>query len=127
MSITLRVSKEGYDVKSESDLDNLIFSSEYGTLKYHASGTVEVSANGSDAEETVAHGLGYTPFFITYANSPANTSRFSMTPIVFQDVSNYTYIEGYADDTYLYFTIHTNSAVIDVDFYYKIFRNDTSL
>jgi len=127
MTVLFKLTKPTFDALTETDPNNMVFSSAYNTLKYHVSGTVQLTASGSDTETSVTHSLGYVPFFLVYYNSPISTTRFSMTPFVFEDVTNYSYIESYADTTKVYFTIHTNSLNATVDFYYKIFRNSTNL
>lgn len=123
----MKLSKPTFNALTETDPDNLVFSSEYNTLKYYVSGTVQLSVSAADAETNVTHGLGYVPFFLVYYKHPAFTTRFSMTPDVFEDVVNYSYIEAYADNDKIYFTTHTNSLTATLDFYYKIFKNSTNL
>ena len=127
MSILMKFSKAGFNVLTTTDPDDLSFSSEYNTLKYETSGTVQLVVSGANAETSVSHGFSYIPVFFTYYNDPVSTSRYSMTPLVFEDVVNYTYIESYADTSKIYFTVHTNSLNATITFYYKIFKNDTNL
>lgn len=123
----IRIAKPGFDVLTEPDLDNIVFDSDYDTLKYHLSGNVSLPVSGSDAETSITHGLGYVPFFIVFVKNPVFTTRYSMTPFVFVDVSNYAYLSAYADNDKIYFTAHTNVLNTTVDFAYKVFRNNTGL
>jgi hypothetical protein len=123
----IRIAKPGYNVLTETDLDNIIFDSAYDTLKYHLSGTKSLVVAGSDAETTVTHGLGYIPFFIVFVQNPSVTTRYSMTPYVFEDVADYAYLSAYADSDKIYFTAHTNTLNATVNYYYKVFRNNTGL
>lgn len=128
MTVLMKISKSGSNALTETDPNNLIFSSEYGTLKYHLSGTTQLVASGSSVETSITHGLGYVPFFLSYYNSPLNSARFSMTPDVFEGSPNlYSYIDSYADTDKIYFSIHTNTLNATVDFYYKVFRNRLGL
>lgn len=127
MSAIIRISKPGFNVFSETDINNIVFDSDYDTLKYHASGSISLAASGANAETTVTHGLGYIPFFVVFYKSPISTTRYSATPEAFVDVGNYSFICAYADDDKIYFTIHTNVLNATIDFEYKIFRNDTGL
>lgn len=127
MGYKIRVAKDGYNVETETNLNNIVYDSDYDTLKYYVSGTGSLVVNGANAEGTVTHNLGYVPFFTVYHNTPSNSSRFSMTPFAFEDAGFYVYISAYADSTKIYFTVHTNSAVATIDFLYKIYRNNTGL
>ena len=127
MSNKIVVAKEGYDALTETDPNNLRYDSQYDTLKYYKSGSVDLAVSAADAETSITHNLGYIPLFIVYHNTPSASTRYSMTPFVFEDVSDYGYISAYADTTKIYFTIHTNSFVATINFKYKIFRNDTEL
>lgn len=127
MSQKFIISKPTFDATTETDPDNLIFSSDYSTLKYHASGSVSLSSTGSNNGTFVSHGLGYRPFFICYVNDPVFTTRYFMCPFTFVDVGNYAYLEAWVDTGFIYFEILTNTLSATVDFRYKIFRNRTGL
>lgn len=118
----IKIAKPGYNVLTETNPDNLIYSSDYDTLKYHASGEAQVSVSGSPAEVTVAHGLGYAPFFIAYVDtfSPSGLSQVPGDAIS----ANYTIANVYADATNITFRVDTNLATPRTfTFQYKIFRN----
>src|SRR3990167_760238 len=86
MSNKVVIAKPGFDALTETDPDNLIFSSDYNTLKYDTLGTTSLTINFADyyADEVVgdpieighiyyhykvvevAHNLGYVPFFVGY-------------------------------------------------------------
>jgi hypothetical protein len=126
MAYKLRISKSGYNVLTETNLNNIIFDSDYNTLKYHSSGSVNLTASGSDVSTSIAHNLGYVPFFIVYCFGFISTS-YAMCPFYFADVGYYAHISAYADSTNIYFTIQTNSYTGTMTFLYKIFRNNTGL
>ena len=122
----IRISKPGYSI-STSDLNNIVYDSQYDTLKYHASGHAQLAVSGANAETTITHGLGYVPVFVAYYKNPALTARHSMLPFALQDVGFYLFLSAYADNDKIYITCHTNAATLTWDVYYKIFRNDTGL
>ena len=59
----LRISKDGYDVKSCTD-DQLSFSSAFYTNILHSKGSTSPSSTSSPA--SVSHNLGYVPDFFAY-------------------------------------------------------------
>ena len=127
----IKVAKPGFNVLTETDPDNLIYSSDYDTLKYHASGSVNVKPLGSSLEATVAHGLGYIPYFTAYVDNFAGPAgvNYHMCPGKFDDVPGYIDADVYADSTNLYFKVHTDylNDVITFNFRYFIFRNRLGL
>ena len=127
MSNKIIVAKPGYNALLETNPDNIVYSSDYDTLKYYVSGSVNLDVAGADVETTVTHGLGYIPFFIVYFKHPIFTTRYSMTPFAFEDVGVYAYLSAYADNDKLYFTAHANTLTATITFLYKIFRNNTGL
>lgn len=76
----LKIAKSGYNVLETGDPTKLIFSSDYGTLKYFEklTTTVELDANAGDiaCQGSVTHDLGYYPyvevFVRVYIGSPGN-------------------------------------------------------
>ena len=125
MGQKIRISKSGFNVLTETDTDNIVYDSDYDTLKYYTSGYVNVTPVGADKEETVAHNLGYIPFFIAYVNnfSPSH----NMCPGEFDDTPGYVSADAYADSSNLYFKIHTDYNTATFNFRYFIFRNSLGL
>lgn len=128
-----------------SDPNNLIFSSDYNTLKYDISGNITQTINYADyydsgdippfgtwyyhrKETTVPHNLGYIPFFTAFVEGFGGAGKYNMCPGTFQDVLIYTYAQAYADDTNLYLVTEMrnqfNSGNGSQDYIYKIFRNN---
>lgn len=64
------IAKPNYNALTETDPNNLVFSSDYGTLKYYASGsiTVECVVDGPDKIFTdfITHNLNYYPYVEAY-------------------------------------------------------------
>lgn len=130
------VSKPGYDALTETDPNNLTFSSDYNTLKYYDSGTINVTVAGTTAEGTVSHGLGYVPFFISMVNGFAFVGgsanlNYNMCPGTFRSTfpppTVFTYANTYADSSNLYMRVDTGSGSATYTFKYFVFRNKTGL
>lgn len=124
------VAKEGFNALTETDPDNLIYSSDYDTLKYHLSGEINVSPNGGTVEATVTHGLGYIPYFTAYVDNFAGSpgTNYNMCPGKFAGFPGYVDADVYADSDKLYFVVHTDyNNTITVNFRYFIFRNRLGL
>ena len=62
----LKIAKPGINVLTNSDVHKLIFSSDYGTLKYYTKQVIETSFDAGDGNISCAgsytHNLGYHPF-----------------------------------------------------------------
>ena len=148
MTYKIKISKPTFNVLTETAPDNLIFSSDYNTLKYYTSGDIAVVVNYANyylvqeispqgtfykhrKEETVAHNLGYIPYFTSYIKGYAGPERYNMCPGTVADVVFYSYALSYADATNIYFAIEmrnqTSSGTIQWDFAYKVFKNKTNL
>lgn len=123
----LLIAKPTYNALTMTDPNNLVFSSDYGTLKYFTSGSVQLTATGSNNGTLVSHGLGYRPFFIAYVHDPVFTTRYAMCPHTFKDVGNYAYLEAWVDTGFIYFEILTNILNATVTFEYKIFKNNLGI
>ncbi len=133
------IAKPGYDAVTETNPDNLIFSSDYNTLKYHITGNVNLSGswttNPGDAKKTfttsVEHGLGYMPFFICYTNF---ASGYNIIPFITSYMTIGTELaSAWIDDNYIYFDVQLSPGIwantwnYDFTFYYKIFKNNLNL
>jgi hypothetical protein len=127
MAQKIVISKPGYNVLTETNPDNQIYNSDYGTLVYYTSGSVDLTVTGSDAETYVTHSLGYIPFFICYLNYVPNDTDYATVPFFFADAGVYFLANSYATSTRIYFTIKTNVVELTTNFKYKIFRNNTGL
>jgi len=132
---------------TETAPNNLIFSSDYNTLKYYSSGDIVVTVDYADyyyTEEwlgidiyyhrkvsSIQHGLGYVPYFTSYIEGFAMEGRYNMCPGTFADVFYYAYAQSYADDDKIYFVMEirndSNSGTIESNFSYKIFKNNLGL
>jgi len=149
MSNKIIVAKTGFNALSEADLNNIVFHSDYNTLKHYAQGIITVTTNRANyydstpavppifpatysyyTVETVAHGLSYIPHFAGYFHLSATTT--CQCPWAFGDFIFFGYMAVYSDDTNLYFVVHFNSSLaptgtVDADFSYRIFKNSLGL
>lgn len=133
------VAKTGFDALTETNPNNLFYSSDYNTLKYSLSGGKQISIAGNgtlrQTTETVAHNLGYTPFFIVYArmytegyennfnNIVPRWDRISFGEFVVSDDR----AEAWADSTNIYLRLTTkqdSGETLRGVFNYKVFKNN---
>ena len=84
MATKLAISKSGFNVLTETNPKNFIFSSDYGTLKYHTKTTLNVSFDADAGivagQATYTHNLGYYPYVEVlvrvYIGSPAGNYEY---------------------------------------------------
>lgn len=116
----IRISVEGQDVKSCSDLDTIV-NSKYANLKGTLSGygTATVGVDGT-TDITVTHSLGYIPFATVYSKIPLD-NRFWVNP-TFADGALYG-IASYhwATTTTLVMRFQQIGGVGNINFNYKYF------
>lgn len=129
MSNKIKIAKPGYNVLTETNPDNLIFSSDYNTLKYYLSGSITVNwtDDGNLYTQTVAHNLGYIPFFIAFIQDGLYSA---IVPENQQTVAGRNYRNVYADATNLTFAVQQNQGTgvsHSITFFYKIFKNNLGL
>lgn len=131
MSHKVIISKVGYNALTETDPRNLIFSSDYASLKYYAEGSTSVSGSAGTHTVEITHGLGYKPFFVAYIGVlgiGGDSNDFCMVPFIFIDGIDSFLGSAWVDSNKLYLEIqHDLPSSPSVTFYYKIFRNDLGL
>jgi hypothetical protein len=67
----LKIAKPGKNVLTTDDPRDLIFSSDYGTLKYFETGDLTITLNSVDNGTTsYTHNLNYYPYFEVYLLNP---------------------------------------------------------
>lgn len=148
MTKKIIVAKTGYNALTEADVDNIVFHSDYNTLKYYVQGTITVTTDQADyydsdagsppvipatyyhyTVDTVDHSLGYVPYFCGYFHLSETTA--CQAPWAFGDAGFWAYQSVFADSTYLYFVVHfnsiSNSGNVESDFSYRIFKNSLGL
>lgn len=134
MSNKIIIAKAGYNAETETDTNNLIFHSDYNTLKYSTSGStaVHIPTNGSpyETDYTIAtHNVGYYPFFTAFNSDIDIPTRYSNLPYGFSAMGVYFYIFIYTTTTQLILHVSSSGTFVDTDFtvYYKIFKNNLNL
>lgn len=150
MTNVILVAKTGYNVLTETSTDNFNYRSDYDTLKYETTGEIVVDVDKANyyhtvagsppifpttyyhrKVETVAHGLGYTPYFAAYFIDGAGTGKDIQVPYLFGDFIYTASVSAYADSTNISFLVQfvndSNSGTTNVTFRYRIFKNDLGL
>jgi len=130
----IKVSKEGYDVKTAAD-DELIFNSSQNMFKVVISDSTTVIGSssltyGTPQTATIPHNLGYVPAFNVYVNPSSPIPGFqggdglSNLPLMyFSAGAVLLLLQARADSTNLYLdVINTNSGTYDLDLYSWTFK-----
>lgn len=137
MSNKIIIAKEGFDAKTETDPNNLIFSSDYETLKYYASGSLSctiasVPAMSSRvATSSYSHNLGYFPFHVCYV-CPSSSTYYPSSYVSFGSGAN-TFITTYVTTSqiFIYLRIENNTVSsisgLTAIGEYKIYKNNLGL
>ena len=123
------IAKTGYNALTETNPNNLIFTSDYSTLKYSIDGSdsITIVGNGSlqSSSVDIAHNLGDYVYFIVYVNDPTNTGQYNRAP---RDQGAFASVDG----AYAYLTnvntlrlifYYNGASTLTQTFYYKIFKN----
>ena len=128
MTYKLAISKPGKDVLTTTNPSDLIFSSEFNTLKYETVGTISVTVPAGywAASTTITHALGYYPYIDVYVTVDGGseyrycpfygagaTVQYSATAIITtSDINFYAYVDGGASTdwtfTFKYFIYKNN-------------------
>ena len=130
----MKVSQAGSDVKTATK-ENLIFSSQYDTLKVLASGSgsqsVPASSGGvsGTATVTIAHNLGYKPAFIVFCTSVWRASD-KFSPYAYKSIGATSPDGGFysVDATNLYIHLYNGDSGGARTIYYRyhIYYNELS-
>jgi hypothetical protein len=121
----LKITKSGSNVWGDNFSDVLMHS-DYSMFKYHMDKESSMTINAGETTKTIsfAHGLGYTPTFISYldiggAITPLprrdTTVALSRSFFAYADDTN-IYIKYYSDTPYNQETVYVNDAYIDVGY-----------
>jgi hypothetical protein len=105
----MKIARDGCSIDS-NDLRDFVIHSKYKTFKANerVTTTLTLPANTLSATKTIAHNLGYKPFF--FANAEFNSGKWysihAINSIVIDENTNYAYLPtAYVDNTNLYITI----------------------
>ena len=113
----IKIAKPGEDVKT-ADLKDQVFNSEANSLKVWMTGSKNISvseftgAGGTGiGDEDIAHGLGYTPFFLVFFKLK-HASKLWLQDSLDDSVLFTNYITGsaYSNDTNLHLHIAVTGA-----------------
>jgi len=130
----LVIAKPGYDAITETDPDNLIFSSDYNTFKYFKNGSTPIyipaSVSVFTQENTIfTHDLGYCPFFIATWDITVGGGNFSNLSYSWADAGAYFHLFVYTTTTELILRVESSGLTsgITIPIWYKIFKNNLGL
>jgi hypothetical protein len=88
------VTKPTYNVLTEANPSHFIFNSDYGTLKYNTSGSLQLEIDvldaGIAASVTYNHALGYIPYIEVYVQVP--TGEWEYVPSYGYGASTWWYV-----------------------------------
>ena len=119
----MRVSKQGYDVKTCTE-DQLVFSSSYFTNIIHQKGSFRPGPdNGYGASDTpgsVSHNLSYVPDFFMYIKYDSDSY---IKPMVNQYDGNIAQVSATDLEAAIVYDFSLSWYRIDTLFYYIIFKN----
>jgi len=91
----IKISKEGYDVKTASD-NQLIFSSAFNNWKVHASGTVNLILDGENSNYVdIYHSLEYVPTAMAFLVWGDISSKLPFFYVINEDMGMYVYFDLY--------------------------------
>lgn len=143
MTPKLVISKSGFNVLTETDPNNLIFSSDYNTFKYATSGSAVINFSNPTPwlvitdpvqspviEETtiLTHNLGYYPFFVAVIGGVLSAGQYINLPyLTGSDFAPHESMNLYITTTSLIFRIDSTLASKTLTIYYKLFKNNLNL
>lgn len=125
-----KIAKPGYNAQTETNPDNLTFSSDYNTFKYFMSGSVTIDlSTATEFEVTIAHNLGYKPVHFAYLQWEAGAIRwYVLLNRSWADAGFYIHVHMFADDTYLRVKVRQDATrSLTGTIKYKIFKNNLNL
>ena len=124
------VAKPTYDAIADKDPSHHIFNSDYPTLKYYTSGSLQIDLAASDlaAMGSIEHNLGYKPFVEAYAQT-VSAGVYEYAPYSGAGATVFYGVTYRITDTHIYFYVESTGFVAATSWYVKyfIFRNDLEL
>ena len=113
----IKVSQAGFDVGTAAT-KNLVFTSKASSLKIIAEGSVSLSIGTTGGVLTVgtsvAHGLSYSPAFLSFAQLGTSAGRYWAPNIIGVPVdTDYHHFWAYSDGTNINFVMGKNSQASD--------------
>ncbi|MCR4324150.1 MAG: hypothetical protein NUV69_00475 [Candidatus Curtissbacteria bacterium] len=143
MTNKIIVAKSGFNALTETDPNNLIFSSDYNTFKYAISDSYTYNFTNPtpwlvitdplqspiiDEVTIYTHNLGYYPFFVAVIGGILSAGQYINLPY-FTGSGNAPHesINLYTTTTALIFRIDSTLASKTLVIYFKIFKNNLNL
>jgi len=124
------VTKPTYDVLTDKDPTHHIFNSDYPTLKYYVSGSIQVNLAADDlaAIGSIEHNLGYEPYVEVYAETEIS-DKYQYCPYAGAGAVVFYGSTFRITSTHIYFYIESTGFEGNTswNFKYFIFRNDINL
>lgn len=128
MPNVIRVALPGYDALTDTNLDHFALYTDQDNvlIKEFTRGSVSITGNGTEVIETIAHNLGYVPFFLVYVFDTAsafNDNKWKLLAHNTAGASVPPYI-AVADTTNLYIYNFLAAAEGAISFKYYIFYDN---
>ena len=121
------VAKPTFDAIADKDPSHHIFNSDYPTLKYYASGSLQIDLDTDDLAGVVSieHNLGYIPFVEAYAQTTVG-GVYQYAPYSGAGATVFYGVTFRITATHIYFYAESTGFASPTSFYVKyfIFRND---
>lgn len=139
MTQVIKISKPGFNAVTETDPNNLVFSSQYNTLKYSSSIITKqvtltvLSFTENTNSDTQSHGLSYVPWFISYVKNDYDNLAKPLTSFTTTGQPGVGFFGSvYCDSTDLHFFVYgINTTFSDITvtftFYTKVYKNRIGL
>ena len=147
MTNKIVITKTGFNALTETNPDNMIYSSDYDTLKYDVVADVNLNFDYANYyfadtsgffdvyyfrfETTYTHGLGYIPNFTSYLKDFPNSGEGVQLPVRYADFQTALTVQSFADATKIYFVFQgrhpLNSGTGTLPLVVRVFKNDLGL
>jgi hypothetical protein len=127
----MEMTKSGISVLTNTDPRNILFSTDYGTLKYYLTGTLSVTIDVVNTDtvgwNTVTHNLGYYPYVEAFLLNTSN--QYEYIPTKQGGASTTWDVNFVITSTQVKFYVVTSGFTVNPTFYFKyfIFKNDLNL
>lgn len=145
MGFKISTSKDGFDVLGTAitNPNNVNYDSDYNTLKYYSQGSIQVAGSALQGSSrlyrgTVTHNLGFYPYtecMVQDITTFGDSSRYFLNEYNAAPAGGFTYKAFFDIGTanmrfnllLEHFGLGTATIFGTVNFFYKLFRNDTGL
>lgn len=128
----VKISRDGYDVLTAEDPRDLVFSSEYSTVKIAQQGSGQIVVSGSGtAGATISHNLGFVPMGMVYLENTPSSGRWyfgsgyypsEAVGVHIENTNPSTSLLGTSDFTFV--AVNDATASQTANYYYYIFADN---